>query len=363
MTEAILHSLSPRSITMEWRLGQMSGIESMAIGGDYPETPLAEELFHSIGLLHIISPFLPDIISSDFPVFSLTRQLADELYKSQGRPKPDWKTPSDIKPPHSTQVASDHSVVTFSGGKDSLWNLLYASEQGENPSAVHIKGLNEVVGSREYGDVIKQQREIGFPLCVIELTSSYSQKAYSAMNTRDLFLTAVSIPIAERENASKIYLEGSFKEGEAADHALFAHRLSTWEQYGQALKQIGIPIQMVGTNRGEINSIRDLLEKQPNWLPLVSNCVAGEKTRELRRGKYKSIAPSFPFYENQCGGCLKCMTLNVARIAYDPSVAKVARSQDINNYLRDGAKWLRENRVELGGYIDPLFEPLLTSLL
>ena len=363
MSEARLNSLSPTSIGMEWRVGEIGGSEKMTIGGEYPSTPQSESLFHSMGLLHIVSPFLPELIATDFPVLPMAQLLTNELYKSKKRTPPEWKTPTGDTIDHSTQIKGNHSLVTFSGGKDSLWNLMTATEAGESPRAVHIQGLNEVVGRREHEDVLKQQKVIGFPLSVVVLKNSYTQKGQPSMQSRDLFLTAMAIPFAAEEGAGRIYLEGSFKEGASEQGAIFAHKLSTWQLYQAQLELMSIPIQMNGTNRGEIDSIKDLIEKQPSWLPLVSNCLAGEQKRTEVRKTMKSIAPSFPFYESQCGGCLKCMTLNLARIAYDPMVKRDAKAQDIKNYLGATVRWHRENKPKIGAYIDPGFEPLLASLL
>lgn len=368
MSEAYVGATSPQSLELRWRLGEIYTKENLAIGGDYPRTELAEQLFHSFGLMQIVAPFLPELITTDFPVLEMAQTLTNQMYRNEGKPSPSWKTPGFISQLGNVCESGDENVVTYSGGKDSMWNMMHAREAGGNPLAIHIKGLNQSVAGAEYKDVLKQQRIMKFPLSVLELTNSRSQKGAPTMRSRDIFLTALSIPSALDYHANKIFLEGSFFEGSDEAGKQFCYLSSVWESYNKFLEEAGLPVQMVGTNRGEIDSIRDLLTNHPDWMPLVSNCFTMTGLRKPVRNRFLADAPSavtkkpsFPLYDSQCGRCLKCRTVNLTRVVYDPTMQDPSLRPDIHFFLKDTDKWLKRKRSEIADIIDPGFDDLLAQ--
>lgn len=364
----MVRATSATSLEMQWSLGAIHAKpEKLRVGGDYPKTALAEHLFHSFGLLQIVAPLLPSVIKTDFPVLEIAKSLTEAMYLCEGRQAPDWHVPGfEQQTGQGVAAPGSKAVVTYSGGKDSMWNLMHTRDEGYEPLAVHIRGLNQSVARSEHKDVLKQQALMQFPLAVVDLENSSLQKGRLIVRSRDVFLTALAVPLALEYGADKIYLEGAVAPDTPGTQ--FCLRASTWETYNELLKQAGLPVQMVGTDRGEIDSIRDLLEQHPDWMPLVSNCFTMTGLRESVAGKFLEAAPSsrnrqpkFPLYDSQCARCLKCRTVNLTRVLYDPIMQNPELRPDIAFFLQDTTKWLKGKRREIADIMDPGFDDLLAQ--
>lgn len=354
---------SPTQLTLLSQTENRRIREQLVIGGGYPRTTLAEEIFLSAGIGQLIGPFLPEVIKADVAVLELFHLLINEMYIANGLDKPEWEVTRFDKGTRNLAPADNNSVeVTYSGGKDSLWNLWEAIRLGLSPHAVHIAGLNQSVAKAELEGVLRQQGAIGFPLTVVELKNSRSSRGYSAMNWRDFFLAAVSIPTALEHRAGQIFLEGGYYQEGEANGKSFSYHDSAWKTYNRELKKMGIPVEMVGTDRSEINSIKDLLMSRPEWLSLVSNCFSMPVFRPGIRQGFQKNAPSFALYEGQCGSCMKCNTVNLVRLKYDPAIIKGATREDKQKVLVRTRSWLKRKRGEVADIIDPGFEALLSEL-
>lgn len=366
MSEAIVRAINPNFLSMDCDLSEHKAEETLSVGGDYPNSTLAESLFMSFGLMHIVAPFLPDEIRTDFPVLSMAQVLTDELYRHTGHNPPDWYVPwFDTNQVEGGMSRGEEVAITYSGGKDSMWNMMNARNHGYNPLAVHIHGLNKSVAKAEHDDVIRQQGVMLFPLAVVDLGNSSSQKGYVSMRSRDILLTALSIPLALDYGANKILTEGNFIEGEEAPLNAFCYAASTWETYNALLYQAGVDIQMIGgTNHGEIQSITELMQQQPEWLSSVSNCMSMPGFRKSIAAGLHESAPNFPLFESQCGRCVKCRTISLVRIKnreLDPNMDSTP-TEDIVFFLNDTERWLKKKYEEIKDYMDDGLVDLLGEL-
>lgn len=354
---------SPSRLNLRIQVENKQVREKLAIGGGYPQTTLAEEIFLSAGIGQLIGPFLPEVIKADIAVLEPFHLLIDQMYIANGCDKPEWEVAGfDTRPRNLAPADNNRVVVTYSGGKDSIWNLWEALRLGFSPHAVHIAGLNQSVAKAELEGVLRQQRVIGFPLTLVELKNSRSSRGFPAMNWRDFFVGAASIPTAIEIGAGQIFLEGGYYQGEEANGKSFSYHASAWKTYNRELKKMGIPVEMVGNDRGEIDTIKDLLEYRPEWLPLVSNCFSMPVFRPGTRQDFLEKAPSFELYKDQCGSCVKCNTINLARLKYDPVIRDKTTLTDKQNVLKKTRKWLRTNWRKVKDIIDPGFEALLAEL-
>lgn len=361
MSETIVRAVSPTTLSMEYDLSERGKAEILSVGGDYPQTTLSESIFMSFGLMHIVAPHLPRVIRADFSILDMARVMTETMYATEGQYPPEWDVPGFN--PYLIQGGErtgDGVAVTYSGGKDSMWNVLHSRNQGYEPLAIHINGLNQMTSQIEHADVLKQQQTIGYQLAVVDLKNSPSQRGYVVMRSRDFFLTALAIPLALQYGADKILLEGNNKEGEAEAGQVFSYRRSGWELYNGLLQQYGVGVEMVGSNRNELDSIRDILEQQPDWLPLVSNCFTMKAFKKSIAAKFSESAPTFPLYESQCARCIKCRTVNLARIMYDPVMSWVDRD-DIRFFISDTERWLHKKYEEVKDIMDPGFIDLLAQ--
>lgn len=343
--------------------------ERIGIRNEYPKTEFAATVFQSLGLMYIISPYFPKKITTDFYVPLVFQDLISGMYQCEGYEKPtflltDHKVAKKPEPYfHENNTNSSRAALTYSGGKDTLWNLDWLAKKlnMENVLAVHFNRINPPVASEELKATLRQQQHIGFPLHVIDLLNSSKNHGKNIMRSRDMFLVGVTAPLALEFGASNIILEGGFWQKDAPTGEPFTTYQSSWEYFNQILKQIGIPVQASWRNSSGMNAIHDLIKNRPEWFPLVYNCFAPGNHKPERRRKWQKVAPTFPLFETQCGSCVKCRELNIARIAFDPSIQR-AKPNDIKTYIADTIRWAKEHKFDLSDILAGAFTEQLDIL-
>lgn len=330
--------------------------EKLEVLAGFPETAGAEAIFQQFGLMHIVAPSLPLVIRTNFPVSESVRDFIGRMYVSSGRMKPDFNCPAGENKPVIAKLDDAYgALVTFTGGKDSLWNLMRARQEFERVLAVHIGGLNQVVASREREYVNRQKAAFGFDLRVIEIKNGRDSRGYIMMRSRDFFLTALSIPLAVENGASRIILEGGFYVGGEEKGAAFCYQMSAWEAFNKMLSEMGLPVCAAWYDeRTEVEKVRDLLQQKPEWLKMVINCLSMPCFVSSIRRELLERVGDFPLYESQCGGCVKCRTVNIARILYDHEMAKV-KPEVVRSYVLGTMSWLRRKKNEIGDIVDESF--------
>jgi len=322
------------------------GRERLGLRGDFPRTDITNFLFSNMGLMHMAAARFPTEISTNFCVDTHFRDLISAMYQADAGFNPSITSlPESTASEYSRNLVSspEKVAVSYSAGKDSMWNLWWAQKQygSENVLAIHIRGLNRNNAPNEYKYTLRQQKEIGFPLKVVDLLNSSKNTGFDVMRSRDMFMIGLGIPHALQFGASKIIIEG-FAEVDPVER--FTGHETNMNYFNQILSDLGIPVQVAWrSDRKEMDCIRDLYEHVPEWMPHVCNCFAAPHFQKPHNKHWKERAPSFPIYDSQCGCCIKCRIITVARTLYDPQMQNVS-PEDIRTHLGSAVSWTRTNR-------------------
>lgn len=333
-------------------LGGPKGRERLHLRNEYPKNKLSIALFQQFALLHLIAPYLPDEINANFPIYPEVKKLVNSLYRSENKKNPHLNLPVRAAIKYINKSDPRKVVIAYSGGKDSLWNLWWADKNFGKKSvlAVHIKGINRYVSSFEWQYTLRQQESIGFNLRKIDLLNSSRNRGRSIRRSRDIFISAMLLPLALEHNASKILIEGNMSESSP-----FACKPSTWIAINSLFKKLGTSTQVCWIDHGNTGAIKDILSERPDWLPLVYDCVSSPVWKPSLRKKWGKIAPSFPLYESQCGSCVKCRILNMARVSYDTRLLTTTSEKDIKVFIENTKDWIYKWRHELRQFLDDSF--------
>ena len=332
------------------------GKERLQIRGGYPDTPLSQQLFSQLGLMHLVAPYLPPRISTDFRVLPEIKKLIGAMYRSEDHKPPTIQMPNDEVEFMSSipQTESNRAVVAYSAGKDSMWNMWWAQEKygPENVMAVHISGLNRNNGSNERDYSLWQKEELGFKnFQIIDLLNSSQNTGYEIMRSRDMFLSGIMIPQTLEFGASKIITEG-FAEEKPTEP--FSGQSKNMRYFNTILHELGIPVRVSWRDKKEMGIIKDLLVNRPDWLSYVHNCFSAACFKVNTRRSWERNAPTFPLYKSQCGSCPKCRITNLARVLYDSTMNSV-RVKDIEIFLKTTVKWVRDRRIKLADLLEGSF--------
>jgi hypothetical protein len=328
--------------------------ERLVIRGAYPNNELSRFLFMQLGLVYLLAPHLPKTVAVDFPVFSLAEKLIHALYQSEGERPPALLVQKNKKVFQGLSTKKSRAVVAHSGGKDSLWNMWWAQQKylPHNVLCLHIKGLSKSNARDEFLYAQKQARECPFShFDVIDLLDSSSNRGYQVMRAREFFMTGIMIPYALQFGSSWIITEG---DAEAPSYEPLSGTGTGVRLFNNLIADIGIPVEVTWRNQKEMDVVKDLLIHKPTWLPLVCNCFSPANYRVYRRSVWARNAPSFPLYESQCGSCVKCRIINVARILHDTTFSNVCE-KDIRYFLENTSMWLRRNRNRLSDMVEGSF--------
>ncbi len=299
-----------------------------------PGSLLSHFLFVQTGLFYLLESYLPKLDSknrysisliTNIPLISPFRQLFSDLcLLNKIKLKIQASAESEIlradRIGQIPKVSSKKAVIAFSGGKDSLWNLMWAQKKfgRENVLAVHIEGLNANQATRERKMVIRQANELGFNLQIIKIKNNFdthdtiSRGGYSYY----MFIAGIIIPAAMEFGASAIIMEG-FQ---------FPQDI---QRFNQVLKEIDIPIKIVWRDIGETEVVRELVKYRPRWSSYICACDRNLKNHKLFRSLLFAAIPKFEIDDTDCGCCYKCRLKYVSRILYDPSL----RQTGIQSYL------------------------------
>ncbi|MBI3274311.1 MAG: hypothetical protein HYZ69_04160 [Candidatus Colwellbacteria bacterium] len=162
------------------------------------------------------------------------------------------------------------------------------------------------------------------------------------MRSRDIFLAGMAIPIAIEFGAQQVITEGFAETGPKEP---FSGQPENIEYFNSTLRVLDIPVQVAWRDRLEMDTVMDLFENEPEWMPHVCNCFASPCYLPSRRAYWQRNAPSIDLYNSQCGSCVKCRIVILGRMLYDPKFA--ARRNDIIFFLENTDRWLGSNKVKL----------------
>lgn len=325
--------------------------ERIGIRSEFPNTEPSKEIFNGLGLMYLVSPYLPKKITTDFFVHEKFRDLISLMYQSEGKEKPIFALTDkrlvkekDAFKTSRHETTNDRALLTYSAGKDSMWNLSWLlKERGlENVLAVHVKGMNRAVAKGEHDATIRQANKIGFQLNILDLLNSSKNSGRNVMRSRDMLLVGITIPLALQFGAANIYLEGGHLPKGSASGEPFNRYAEAWEEFNNLFKELNIPVRAAWRDIKGYEPVKDLLKDHPGWLELVHNCFAPPCYKPEKRRRWEKVAPTFPLFETQCGSCLKCREVNIGRIKHDPSIRKADR-KDIQEYIRSTVIWAKDH--------------------
>lgn len=264
---------------------------------------------------------------------------------------------------NSSSPSRKKVVILYSAGKDSMWNLMWAMEEYgvDNVLVLHIRGLNKNSGPNEYKNVLNQQKKFGFKhLEIIELQNGSLNTGFRIIRSREMFIAGLAIPIALKFNASRIIREGYFDCTDPDTY--FTGVESNMIYFNRILDRLSIPVQVYWRNRDEMLTIKDLYDKKPGWMPNVCNCFTIACYQGSHRRTFQKSMPTFPLYNSQCGVCVKCRIINIARILYDPKIRK-AGPDDIRTFLEKTDNWIRNqqkaNQGTMSNVLDMIEGPFM----
>ncbi len=334
----------------EWTSCSATGLE---ITGDYPYTRLAQILFAQTGLLYLISDLKPKRINTNFSVLwpiSMLMESVYELDKVSHKPFFSWSETAyhdhgedynnarkNKSFSNGVATSSERVIVAYSGGRDSLWNMMWAQEKYgvDNVMAVHISGLNGDRAQEEKKYILKQFSKLGFKHFRIVNLSGANEIYMSAGDYSNyfyyLFIAGILTPIALEFGAGRIITEGYLVP-------------DVMKAFNTILQLADIPVKVCWRDISDMGVTKELIKKKPEWLPYVCGCFASGGVKKKLRRAWKKRAPTFPFYKSECGSCYKCKILSLARILYDPAL-KETRREDIVDFLENTVKWAYLNEI------------------
>src|SRR3990172_2400866 len=96
---------------------------------DYSRLYLSQFLFSQLGLMHLLAPYFPKIVKTNFLIHPPFQDLIGKMYQSCGRIPPQFETQEGYFDFGTfPETSAQKVVIAYSGGKDSMWNLWWAQE-------------------------------------------------------------------------------------------------------------------------------------------------------------------------------------------------------------------------------------------
>jgi hypothetical protein len=280
--------------------------ENLHINGKYPHDAVTRWLFSQLGLMHLVAPYFPDKIRTNFFVSPITEKLICAMYACEHYPAPKILSSRlmmlDFVPPRGTSARK--ALNSYSGGKDSMWNQNWMEKKygADNVMTVHIAGLNKAVAAGERKTAEFQAERFGFHhFRIVELKKSSGEVGAKVLRSGKIFTSSLLIPIALEFGARYVVTEepggGSCFTGQHESMYLFNHAF---------LEGSGIPVRVIWRNRPRDGVVKDLILHRPDWLPHVHNCFSPLNYKVNIRKSWLKRTPTFPPFEAACGSCVKC---------------------------------------------------------
>ncbi|MBI2640741.1 MAG: hypothetical protein HYW91_02560 [Candidatus Sungbacteria bacterium] len=321
--------------------------ERLMIRSGMPDTYFSQFMFSQLGLMHLIAPYLPKVITTDFGIVRQIRQLIAAMYRFEGKRPPEFRGPDGRTYFALGPTDQEKVLVPYSGGKDGMYHMYWAMNAfgPENVMAVHISGLNpgNTSGEREFS--ARQAKAFGFRhFRTIDLLNGSPNIGYAVMRSRDMFIVALLVPLALEFGASKIIIEGF---AEVSRTEPFTGQEKNMLSFNKVLRELRIPVQAFWRNDREMDVVREMFTWRPDWMPLVHNCFTTPNRKlHLREVLFNGRYPHFPPYKSQCGLCVKCRIINLlGRILWEESEEmkrlRTEHREEVAHFLKRTAEWVR----------------------
>ncbi len=319
--------------------------QSLRVTSGYPSVGYAGWLFSQIGLLHMIAPYFPRVIETDFSVSYVTRRLIEKMYAFDGINVPRIIAPGAVHPRFrianlSFAKTPKRVAVLDSGGKDSMYHMALAEERygPENVMAVHIAGLNRGVASGEKEAAISQAAKFGFRnFRIIGLGGASGHRGAEILRSSLIFDSALVIPVALGFGATRVVREAP---GSARYFSNSAESLAWFNKF--FLRAAGLPIRISWFRRPAGGAVKELILRKPEWIKEVHNCFTPLCYQGCIRESWIRRTPTFAPFNTQCGSCVKCRITRLGWLLYGRhEISK----EDAITFLEDTLTWAKKKRA------------------
>lgn len=235
---------------------------ALAEHSDFETAPKESvDLLRTVMVAHLIAPFFPKIIETNFGVSE--RVFIDELYKYYGYqpPRIDLGEPvkkviekksSESKSREMIKIASAHS-----GGLDSAYRLVKTMNEGERVLAVHLRNLNRKNNKGEYLASEEQCKAWGVPYEGIRLINNTQNTGFDTMRTRDFLLAVVTAITAYPYGAEKVLIEGGMFDDPSKGH--FSENTDAWKMFNRLLMEVNLKLEVEGVDPGDVETVGEVL--------------------------------------------------------------------------------------------------------
>lgn len=351
-TDCIKVELSPKN---PFRLTFNDGERNRSLSVEEPKnfgegtTLAAQDLLRTVMLAHLISPYFPKVIETNFDL--VHEVFLDELYKYYGFSAPRIvKSNDQIQPRDVSESVGSKIPVKYanahSGGLDSLYRLARLGSKGERVLAVHLRNLNSKSMSYEATASRKQAEVMGQPFFELRLlNSSGNTNSYTTMRTRDLFLGLAAAVVSKPFGAEKVYVEGDMYQDKSGP---FSSYEGAWQFLNRLIREVDLGLKVDWIDPGDIETVGEIIKLESELgidiLPLVQNCFSAPFQIPTSRRKWERDTPYLAKKspEHWCGSCIKCRRVTLGRIYYgDPKLGAIPR-KEIGFFINDTHDWMKK---------------------
>lgn len=336
-------NLSLRNLALTMSRGGLKQRESLEITNGYPRGELSGWLFSQVGLLHLVAPYFPRVIETDFSVSPTTQTLIENMYAFDGLAKPEIVAPDHTRPRFNVNRSlgsSERVAVLYSGGKDSMYHMALTQEQygPENVMAIHIAGLNKGISSGEERSAISQAVKFGFRnFRIIGLSNGSENSGAEVLRSALIFDSALVVPVALEFGATQIIREAP---GSAR---YFTNNSETMRWFNDHfLRSSGLPIRVSWFKRPAGGVVKELILRRPDWIKDVHNCFTPINYKIAIRRSWEKLTPTFPLFESQCGSCVKCRITRLGWLLYG---SHEISDQDAVKFVKHTISWAKKKWV------------------
>ena len=304
-------------------------------------------LLRTVMVAHLIAPFFPKIIETNFGVTE--KVFIDELYKYYGYRPPVFEMSEEIKIGKNNREAEEEQRIDYasahSGGLDSAYRLALMKEKKSPVLAVHLRNLNRKGNHEEYVASEKQCEEWKIPYELVRLRNNSKNDGFDAMRTRDFLLAIVSAVTAYPHGVKKLYVEGDMVDDPTKSH--FSENTGAWKMFNKLISEANLKMEVEGVDVGDIETVGEVIKLEKSLgidiIPLVQNCFSATYQLPNSRRKWVRETPEISknSSEHWCGSCLKCRRMTLGRLYYhDPRFESVP-NEEIEYFIKDTYDWLR----------------------
>lgn len=225
---------------------------------------------------------------------------------------------SDSKPYEKVTHEAKNKAVFLTGGKDSVHCLLRMIETYplEEIRAIYVDRINKSECYYERKSIKKMCLKLNIPLFIIN--STYSMKLNRTghnIGMREQLILAASLPFLISESIGHVY----FGLTHIVDR-LPTDEDSVLEWQRKDFENLGVNIQINRhvdyPNITEQEIMKDMIERFPDVLNMVTSCYTQINWREQMHDRIKSNFSSLNIYSG-CGYCLKCIRINLSKILWE----------------------------------------------